>query len=505
MRIAQAGGKPALDFLALGTDEPGTPVHHLVLPLRQLPLNADLVLDGKALDLVVLHLDPATGLCLLRCATALPLRGLRLAPGPDTTSELRSISRRRIHPEPLRILADGVPLHLDRALPAARVLVDAEDRALAYSLGGQEALGLWHLHGWLASPRGRPLAEVQAELRAKDPDYVLEDARALMGPRRSVADIEKGIRLLDQALYAVRDQDTAAAFDDALRFGHQQRVRTQSASDGVKALEQAREGLQRFADHHALRADAVELALDHGAPLEALDLFATLQQLAPEYAQSIADRVQLKLKRLGQGMLDGGDTRNTLDLLRRATRLFPRHAELSLLLTRALAAGGDSAGAAAQARYTLGLDPNLQRRLRPYLESQASGRGGRRLVIPFAAGSTQIRTNGAAGREALNFIVDTGASYTTVPRGVAQRLGLLRAGLPRVRVRTASGEVDSVQVVLPELTVGGKLRLRQVKALVLDLPGGVANESLLGLNVLQRLNMRIDSGNRQLILTQSRK
>ena len=57
----------------------------------------------------------------------------------------------------------------------------------------------------------------------------------------------------------------------------------------------------------------------------------------------------------------------------------------------------------------------------------------------------------------------------------------------------------SPMVRVPELTIGS-IRIRRVRAVALDLPGSLADKGLLGLNVLRRLNMRLDSENGMLLL-----
>ena len=57
---------------------------------------------------------------------------------------------------------------------------------------------------------------------------------------------------------------------------------------------------------------------------------------------------------------------------------------------------------------------------------------------------------------------------------------------------------------MPSITIGGRIEVRNVTAVVLDLPGTLDGRGLLGLNVLGRLNMQIDSERSQLILTSGR-
>jgi predicted aspartyl protease len=57
--------------------------------------------------------------------------------------------------------------------------------------------------------------------------------------------------------------------------------------------------------------------------------------------------------------------------------------------------------------------------------------------------------------------------------------------------------------MLPVLQIGS-LEVKNVQAVVLDLPDTLQGKGLLGLNVLQRLDMEIDSQNGMLVLKQSR-
>jgi aspartyl protease family protein len=126
-------------------------------------------------------------------------------------------------------------------------------------------------------------------------------------------------------------------------------------------------------------------------------------------------------------------------------------------------------------------------------------------VIPYDPKTRMIKAQASVGGQAVRFLVDTGASLTTVPTAVADRLGLRKKTNPRAKVTTASGVLEVEVVELPSLKLG-KIRLRKVRAAVLDLPGeSLAGTGLLGLNALQRLNMEIDSENSRLILKQRRK
>lgn len=89
---------------------------------------------------------------------------------------------------------------------------------------------------------------------------------------------------------------------------------------------------------------------------------------------------------------------------------------------------------------------------------------------------TDARVNGRS----LNFLVDTGASLTTLSRRDADRLGLrYRNGAP-ARAATANGQVDGWRMTLSSLRVD-KVTITDVEALIIDtdLPMGLLGMSFL--------------------------
>lgn len=88
---------------------------------------------------------------------------------------------------------------------------------------------------------------------------------------------------------------------------------------------------------------------------------------------------------------------------------------------------------------------------------------------------------------------------TTLPTALLKRLGLWRPGLPKAKITTASGTTEAEVIRVPEISIGS-IVVRRVKVLSMDLPGTLSGKGLLGLNVLTRLNMRLDNENSQLLL-----
>jgi aspartyl protease family protein len=108
-------------------------------------------------------------------------------------------------------------------------------------------------------------------------------------------------------------------------------------------------------------------------------------------------------------------------------------------------------------------------------------------AVTLAADSRgQFFTNGTVNGRPVRFIVDTGATLTTLSRADARRVGLdYRRGIP-AKTMTANGVAIGWRLSLDTVSVGG-MELRDVDAMVLDddsLPF-----ALLGMSFLRRCDM----------------
>jgi len=405
-------------------------------------------------------------------------------------------------------LGGAIELKLDARLPEGAVLM-FDDHAVAYGLGGTRALPLDPLLPWLrraTTSHVMTLAELQKQVRAKDPQLILEDAGALLAQRPpTMKRIEEALAMLEQGQHLSRDAASMKAFRYLLGQAYHQRVRIQARTDQVQALILVKEAVLRFPSHGGILADAVVLTISHGDPADAATLYQQLLQVSPEHARNVADDVAAGLQRAARNRSRHNRNQEALVLLARAVQLFPQRADMHLAHARALAAAGRDYDALAAANQAARLDPSYSRHLTRYQSAAKHGGRSRTYIIPYDPKTRIIKARASVGGQPVRLIVDTGASLTTIPTALADRLGLRRKTNPRAKVTTASGVMEVEVVELPSLKLG-KISVRKVQAAVLDLPGeGLANTGLLGLNVLQRLNMQIDTEKSQLLLRQSRK
>lgn len=103
-------------------------------------------------------------------------------------------------------------------------------------------------------------------------------------------------------------------------------------------------------------------------------------------------------------------------------------------------------------------------------------------------------------KTAANFIVDTGASYTTISQAVARQLDIdLEKDHPILHFQTANGVIQAPMVSVQSIEVGG-LRLTDISVAVHDVFPDPAVTGLLGLNFLSQFRVDIDSKNSMLNL-----
>jgi len=131
--------------------------------------------------------------------------------------------------------------------------------------------------------------------------------------------------------------------------------------------------------------------------------------------------------------------------------------------------------------------------------SELKGQAGK-IVIRFTPGSKHIPVQGIInGKVKQNFVIDTGASFVTIPTSTVKALGIrIDQNAPVTKVSTAGGVKNAREIVLKSITLD-RCNVNNIKVLVLDIPGQ-PKLGLLGLNFLHYFHMEINNKNGTLLL-----
>jgi len=117
---------------------------------------------------------------------------------------------------------------------------------------------------------------------------------------------------------------------------------------------------------------------------------------------------------------------------------------------------------------------------------------GERVAVPLLRSGNSFFVRARVNGRQVIFVLDTGASLTTISQGLAKELGLaVGPGSPTVSLTTASGRVEAPVSSVESIEVGGA-EARNVQVAVLDLPGGSQVVGLLGNTFLSRFRVQLD-------------
>lgn len=204
----------------------------------------------------------------------------------------------------------------------------------------------------------------------------------------------------------------------------------------------------------------------------------------------------------GLNFFQGGHYRWALEKFVESTDQAPRDWQRWWYLAESYRMLGDAPGAAHIYRQILQLAPQTPFAASARQALEALGEPGISTVqvpIQRRGGSAVVpaRVNG----EAVGvFILDTGASYTSLSMSVARRLGIFSSGNATVRLMTASGVIQAPLALLDEVDIGGAVA-RHVPIVIHDLPGVPSSVvGLLGMSFLERFRVNLDIGSGLLVL-----
>lgn len=116
-------------------------------------------------------------------------------------------------------------------------------------------------------------------------------------------------------------------------------------------------------------------------------------------------------------------------------------------------------------------------------------------------GSLLVVTIQVNGTRPAKMILDTGASHTILSYAVARDLGLWALHRSAsMTMHTAGGTVQAEILPIASITIGGA-EVRNIEAVIHDLPEAPPDiDGLLGLNVLHRFTVTLDTARNRLLL-----
>jgi aspartyl protease family protein len=122
------------------------------------------------------------------------------------------------------------------------------------------------------------------------------------------------------------------------------------------------------------------------------------------------------------------------------------------------------------------------------MSSSVDSAGQTMVVIEQGRGSHYLAA-GTINGQAVDFLVDTGATDVAISNEVARRLGLEFG--PQITVMTAAGPAPAWLTRLESVSIGG-LRRENVRA---SITPGLGEQALLGMSFLRHFSIRQEGGN----------
>ena len=119
----------------------------------------------------------------------------------------------------------------------------------------------------------------------------------------------------------------------------------------------------------------------------------------------------------------------------------------------------------------------------------AAARGGRQNVTLGADTRGHFVTMGSINSGSVRFLVDTGATFVSLPASEARRLGINYLQGQRGQVQTANGLTAAYRVKLDTVRIGD-IEVNNVDAVVSE--SDTSGVTLLGMSFLNRMEMRRD-------------
>ncbi len=212
-------------------------------------------------------------------------------------------------------------------------------------------------------------------------------------------------------------------------------------------------------------------------------------------------KVQASAFEEGVDFFQGGHYRWALEKFIEAVDRVPRDPQRQWYLAESYRLLGDGAAAAQVYRHILQVAPQSAQATAARRALEMLGEPTLATIhVPFQKrGASVLVPAKVNGQPVGYFILDTGATFTTVSRLVADRLGVA-GGIGNVSLATASGMVQAPLALLDEVDIGGAVT-RHVPAVIHDLPNAPPTVvGLLGLSFLERFRINLDLTSGVLVL-----
>jgi clan AA aspartic protease (TIGR02281 family) len=128
----------------------------------------------------------------------------------------------------------------------------------------------------------------------------------------------------------------------------------------------------------------------------------------------------------------------------------------------------------------------------------ATGRKSSFTTVPmsFEPKALFVKVN-VNDRSSGHFILDTGATYTTISRKMAEDLGLDLRNSETISITTANGDLQVPKVRLKTVKVNN-IQASDVEATVMDFENNASFSGLLGLSFIQHFKLTLDPQNGQM-------
>ena len=243
---------------------------------------------------------------------------------------------------------------------------------------------------------------------------------------------------------------------------------------------------------------AVRLTLAAYGYDRALAFAQGISQYAPVIFQENADAINTMHARLYldyiQSLIVKNDIRRGWEIFDQAKRHFQTDPGVHMMGVQLALAENDWAVAENLLGGMPSRPPDMEERI-VFLEATTARLKGRegKIIVRFNPDSGVIpilaRLNGTV--EQL-FVVDTGATLTSIPSHVLEELGIkINPSAPRRKLSTAGKIIIAPEIHLSSIEIGGWSE-QDIKAVVLDIPGQKTT-GLLGMNYLERFKIDINT------------